>query len=238
MKNILPTHTPLLALLLLLLGCGGGKEERGEEESGEADPDDSFLCVPDSEGPFPAALYNHGGLGDAVGGDLEGTCEALAEAGYLAYSKLRRLTMSLDGHLDDVQAGLDVLQEHEDWDGGPMAILGFSRGGLLTLQTAKDQPGLFGAVVLMAPADAKGTLMRELEDVDPIAAPVLILVSENDLYQDDHVALAQAVYSALSAAGKEAEYIMYEPYGSDGHDRFQEVGSYWTDIVDFLESTL
>ncbi len=127
MKTILPTHTPLLGLLLL--GCGGGKEERGrgEVDTGEADPVDSLLCVPDAPGPFPAALYNHGGLGDAIGGDLEGTCEALAEAGYLAYSKQRRLTMSLDGHLDDVRAGLDVLKEHEDWDGTPMAILGFSR---------------------------------------------------------------------------------------------------------------
>ncbi len=227
-----------LILGLLALGCGRGK---GGSESGsgseEADPDDSFLCVPDSEGPFPAALYNHGGLGDAIGGDLDSTCEALAEAGYLAYSKQRRLTMSLEGHLDDVQAGLDVLQGHDDWDGGEMAILGFSRGGLLTLQAAKDQPDLFAAVILMAPADAKGTLMSELQDVVSISAPVLVLVSENDLYQDDHVALAKAVRDALEAAGKDVQYIMYEPYGDDGHERFFEVGSYWTDVIDFLQAT-
>ena len=224
-----------LILSLLALGCERGKGA-GESGSEEADLDDSFLCVPDSEGPFPAALYNHGGLGNAIGGDLDGTCEALAEAGYLAYSKQRRPTMSLDGHLDDVQAGLDVLQEHDDWDGSEMAILGFSRGGLLAFQAAKDQPDLFGAVVLIAPANAKGTLMNELLDVGSISAPVLVLVSENDLYQDDHVALAEAVRDALEAAGKDVEYIMYGPYGDDGHERFFEVGSYWTDVVDFLAS--
>jgi len=222
-------HRALIALCLLSLACKGDKTP---------DPADSSLCRPEGDGPFPAALYNHGGLGDAVGGDLEGTCEALAEAGYLAYSKQRRLTESLDGHIDDVQAGLDVLIDDPDWDGGEMAILGFSRGGLLTLQIAKDQPDLFGAVVLMAPADAKGTLIEELENVSAISAPVLVLVSENDLYQDDHVALAEAVRDALDAAGKDVGYIEYGPYGDDGHERFFEVGSYWSDVTDFLASSL
>jgi dienelactone hydrolase len=219
----------ILGLGLSSLGCKADKTP---------DPDDSFACVPDGDGPFTAALYNHGGLGDAVGGDLDGTCEALADAGYLAYSKQRRLTESLDGHLDDVQAGIDALADHSEWDGEKMAILGFSRGGLLTLQMAKDQPSLFGAVVLMAPADAKGTLYSELEDVSAITAPVAVLVSENDLYQDDHVALAEAVPDALSEAGKEVEYIEYGPYASDGHERFFEVGSYWSDVTSFLETGL
>lgn len=41
---------------------------------------DSFLCVPAGAGPFPGVLYNHGGRGQVIGGDLEGTCRALAEA--------------------------------------------------------------------------------------------------------------------------------------------------------------
>jgi len=221
-------QSALIGLCLMTLACKKDKTP---------DPADSSLCRPDGDGPFPAALYNHGGLGDAIGGDLEGTCEALAEAGYLAYSKQRRLTEGLSGHIDDVQAGLDVLMDDADWDGADMAILGFSRGGLLAFQMAKDQPSLFGAVVLMAPADAKGTLYDELEDVGAISAPVLVLVSENDLYQDDHVALAEAVYDALSAEGKDVEYIEYGPYGDDGHERFFEVGSYWEDVTTFLEST-
>ena len=45
-----------------------------------AEDNGSFLCTPDGTGDFPAVLYNHGGLGLAVGGDLEGTCRALAGA--------------------------------------------------------------------------------------------------------------------------------------------------------------
>jgi len=136
------------------------------------------MCIPAGHGPFPAALYNHGGLGDAVGGDLHGTCVALSEAGYLAYSKQRRLTETLVGHLDDVNEGLNALLESSDWNGEDLAVLGFSRGGLLTLQLAKSENNLIDAIVLMAPADGNGTMERELKDVSAVSAPVLLLVGK------------------------------------------------------------
>ncbi len=71
---------PLLALPTFFI-LGLGLSSLGCKADKTPDPDDSFACVPDDNGPFTAALYNHGGLGDAVGGDLDGTCEALADAG-------------------------------------------------------------------------------------------------------------------------------------------------------------
>ena len=76
----------LITSLVTLSGCDGKSEG-------------SYLCTPDGEGPFPGVLYNHGGKGNAIGGDLEGTCLALAEAGYIAYSKQRSLTLEITGHL-------------------------------------------------------------------------------------------------------------------------------------------
>ena len=98
--------------------------------------DGSYACRPAGVGPFPVVLYNHGGLGDAVGGDLRGTCEALAAAGYLARSEKRPETISLDGQLEDVVEGLSELLSNPDADSSRVTLLGFSRGGLLTLQAA------------------------------------------------------------------------------------------------------
>ena len=33
----------------------------------------TYIATPSGDGPFPAALYNHGGLGTEVGGDLRAT---------------------------------------------------------------------------------------------------------------------------------------------------------------------
>lgn len=202
--------------------------------------DGSYVCTPAGSGPFPGVLYNHGGLGMAVGGDLMGTCEALAQAGYVGYSKARRLTESPSvlGHIDDVYDGLEAMLAIDVVDTARIGILGFSRGGMLTLQAAVERPQAFSAIVTMAPASVKGKLDEVLESADKIGAPVLVLVSENDLFQDDHVALAQAVVDALEAAGKPVERLLYGPFGDDGHERFFVVGSYWDDILIFLATHL
>ena len=98
-----------------VLAAAGGRVEddetttaatESEEVSVERFEDGSFRCSPTSEPPWPGVLYNHGGLGSVVGGDLQGTCLALAEAGYLAYSKQRPLTDKLAGHIDEVKDGI------------------------------------------------------------------------------------------------------------------------------------
>ncbi len=254
-RDVLVSRTVTCALLLCLLAAGiacprgtdDDDDDSGDDDDSSDDDDDdasapavvtedegSWTCRPAGAGPFPAVLYNHGGLGDAVGGDLEGTCRALADAGYLGHAVLRRNTMSLAGHLDDVFAGLGVLLGHPDADAGSVGILGFSRGGLLTLQALKERPEVFDAAVLMAPAHGNGQLQAALEDVGMIEAPVLVLVAENDLFQADHVALAAAVVQALEDASKPVEHILYPPFGADGHELFFEVGDYWSDVLEFL----
>ena len=176
----------------------------------------------------------------AVGGDLRGTCEALAEAGYVAYSKQRRLTESpsIMGHIDDVYDGLDALVATDGVDDGRIGIMGFSRGGMLVLQAATERPETFSAVVSMAPASVKGKLDLVLEDAAQIDAPVLVLVSINDLVQDNHVTLAETVVAALEEAGVPHDHIVYDAFGDDGHERFFTVGDYWEDVTTFLAANL
>jgi dienelactone hydrolase len=116
--------------------------------------------------------------------------------------------------------------------------MGFSRGGFLTLQAATEKPEIFDAVVLMAPASVNGALETLCEDLSMVGAPVLVLVSENDLFQDDHVHLVEVVVAGLEAAEKDVTSNIYPPYGTDGHTRFFEVGDYWVDILNFLEPLL
>lgn len=203
--------------------------------------DGSYVCKPAGLGPFPAVLYNHGGLGNAIGGDLEGTCEALATAGYLARSEKRRETVPLDGHLEDVLGGLSELLSHPDADSSRVTLLGFSRGGLLTLQAAVENPNKIHSVVLMAPAPGGNDDMQTtLKNIAPLKASVLIMVAENDLppaQANDHVQLSEQVSSTLRIAGKTVTMVLYPPFSADGHDLFDEVREpYWSHILAFLET--
>jgi dienelactone hydrolase len=164
---------------------------------------------------------------------------ALAEEGFVARSEMRPQTMSMAGHLDDVLGGLDALRGHSKVDDGRIGIMGFSRGGLLTLQASQSRPQDVHAVVIMAPAPGNGQLEQSLTDVSMIEAPVRLYVAENDNLDADHVDLCQQVLAALTAEEKDAELTIYPAFGSDGHELFFEVREpYWSDVLAFLQSTL
>ena len=201
--------------------------------------DGSYVCAPAGDGPFAGVLYNHGGLGDAIGGDLYGTCVALAELGFVARSEQRPLTMSIAGHLDEVLSALDMLRADERVDSGRVGIMGFSRGGLLTLQAAIARPDAVHAIIIMAPAPANGQLEQSIQSVSSIEAPVRILVSENDVVSEDHVGLCQGLFAALEEAQKDVTLTRYPPFENDGHMLFFEVRDpYWADVAVFLNEAL
>ena len=76
--------------------------------------DGSVLALPDLAPGGPAAnthravLYNHGGMGDQIGGDLSQNVEMLADEGFIAYAKKRSGT-SISETLEEVQEGLSDL---------------------------------------------------------------------------------------------------------------------------------
>ncbi len=125
----------------------------------------------------------------------------------------------------------------------PVAVLGFSRGGFLTVATLTERPDVSVGVV-MAPAPVNGLLYSVLEDADQVQATTLVLVAENDLPEfnnenEDHVATATAVYDALVGADKEAELVILDAWEDNGHDLFQELrDEYWGRVTEFLASRL
>ena len=116
-----------------------------------------------------------------------------------------------------------------------IGVIGFSRGGLLALDLATRRSADIDVLVVMAPAEARGMLGRVLTAADRITAPVLLMVAENDKAQADHVAIVQRIDVTLRRMGISVETIRYPPYGRDGHALFFEVGSYWPDVIAFLE---
>jgi dienelactone hydrolase len=203
----------------------------------------SYLCKPKGAGPFPLVVYNHGGMGDKVGGAPSETCDALAVAGFVGMSPLRRQTRPLSGHIDDVYAGLQYGLELPYVDRQRIGLMGFSRGGLLTL-IAATQRADFDAVVVMATAGGRrGQTARIMETVKTITAPVLLLVAQNDTGSNRTQGMntlqgCRELAQALRASGRDLSYIEYPPYGTDGHTMFYEVGDYWKDVVAFLRKHL
>ncbi len=141
--------------------------------------------------------------------------------------------------MQEVLAALDGLCASPEVDPECIAVLGCSRGGLLAFDTATERPSELRVRVLMAPTSGRGRLERALGEMVLIQASSLLLVADNDLVQDDHVALVAQVAGALEAADKEVQKILYPPFttpgNQDGQMRFDEVReSCWGDALSFL----
>lgn len=196
-----------------------------------------YLSKPKGLGPFPAVVYSHGGLGDKIGGSPRETSEALAKAGYVGFSPMRRLTVPMSGHLDDVMDALDYVKGLNYVDKEQIAIMGFSRGGHLTFVAGAIRKDV-KAIVIMAAAPGRRGQQQFLANAANISSSVLLMVAENDTVQEDHVTLMKQMKRALDQKGKDAEFILYPPYQRDGHRMFFEIGPYWTDVLRFLDRTL
>ena len=169
----------------------------------------SWTCMPPGSGPFPGVLYNHGGFGPAVGGDLYANALGLAEAGFLAAAKARKpSSISIPDSLSDVVDGYVMLVGYGNVDVDRLAVVGFSRGALLSLRLAEMYPETLKTVAMMAPAPGKifdngnTTLSLYLEDEElsslDASARFLLMVSENDVDESvDHVGLVDQVRDAL-----------------------------------------
>ena len=200
------------------------------------------LCKPEGNGPFPAVIYNHGGVGRIIGGAPKETCAGLAKSGFVGFSPIRRPTRPLSGHLDDVMAAVNHVKGLPYVDRRRIGIMGFSRGGLLTYQAAARNNG-FKAVVIMATAMGRSGRGLDLGEAASINAPILVLVAENDIGSNRTFGMnileaTKKVTRALEAAGKDVRLIVYPPYGDDGHTLFFDVGDYWPDVVRFLKRHL
>jgi dienelactone hydrolase len=228
---------------LACLGAAHGQNTLGEvvySETPEALK--GYLCRPSGTGPFAAVVFNHGGLGNIIGGAPKETCLALAAAGYVGFAPIRRLTRGMAGHPEDVQAGLAYVRGLDYVDRNRIAMAGFSRGGALTFMVAARGVPIKAAIIMasaMPPPESGFTL----DDARKISVPVLLLVAKNDTGSrksmgQNTVETMQRMSEGLATAGNAPKLVIYPAYGSDGHEMFFEIGGYWSDVLDFLKKHL
>lgn len=195
----------------------------------------AYVCKPAGPGPFPAVIYHHG----LRNGDSRGTCQALADAGFVGVSPVRRSSLQIRGQFQDVQRSIRFTRALKYVQPNRVGMIGFSRGGLLTVMTAVRRGG-FKAMALLAPAPGRGHLDRVLGRASSVRAPSLILVAQNDQLRQrgryiDLVELSRQADGALPGS----RLIVYPPYGRRGHALFYRVRpQYWNDVVSFFRTRL
>ena len=232
--------TLLLLPLLVIPGCGGTASLVGYGIYGKQG--EALLCRPEGKGPFPAVVYNHGLIVDRDGYqgatlrgyNLDGICQALARDGFLAFAPIRGSGRGhLSRHKEEVSRAVEYVKTRPDVDPSRIALMGFSRGGLLTLMVAVERNDLT-AVVILAPAPGRGHFEKAVQRVPSLNAPVLLLVEQGDdswILED-----FEMLKRALQAHGKEGRMIRYDRGG--GHRLFWEVDYYWEDVRAFLRKEL
>lgn len=202
----------------------------------------ALVCRPAGKEPWPTVVYNHGlivdlhGYQEAArrGYDLNGICAALASDGFFTFAPLRKSgPTNVPGHRAEVWRAIEYLKTLPEVDSSRLALMGFSRGGLLTLMVATERHDL-RAVVIMAPAPGRGHFADAVRRVPSLNAPVLLLVEAGDDAEilEDY----QLLERALGAHGKERRTIRYERSG--GHRLFYQLGYYWDDVRAFLQEKL
>jgi dienelactone hydrolase len=202
----------------------------------------ALLCVPPGQGPFPAVVFNHGfvvdqaGYRDAArrGYDLDGFCSSLADSGYVALAPIRSSGRgNIPDHAREVAQAVEQVKTRQDVDPSRVALMGFSRGGLLTLMVGVQRSDL-RALVIMAPAPGRGHFEQAVKDAGAIAVPVLLLVEADD----DAVIRGnyELLKNELTRLGKKAEFHLYTRGG--GHKLFWRVDYYWPDVRAFLDRHL
>lgn len=211
--------------------------------SGRVEKDRIGICRPVGKGPFPTVIYNHGLIVDNVGYqraaqrgyNLDGICKALAADGFLAFAPIRQSGRgNIPRHKEEVSRAIDYVISLPEVDPSRVALMGFSRGGLLTLMVGVERNDLRAFLILAPAPGGRGDFAQAVKRVPSLTAPVLLLVEAGD--GTDILENFDMLDQSLRAHGKEVRSIRYTRGG--GHRLFCDIGYYWDDVRTFLREKL
>src|SRR5437867_1448600 len=229
----------IISFLLVLSSCINSALSYGAEP-------DALLCRPEGKGLFPAVVYSHGQVANpqmlkqAQEGGWKRTCQRLAADGFLAFVPIRefysdRKPPQVPSNRDELSELVEHVKSLPDVDPSRVALMGHSRGGLLTLMVAVERKDL-KALVITAPADIRPYFSQATARVSLINAPVLLMVEVSD--EMGSLGAVNVLDEALKKQGKEVRTIRYDRGG--GHFLFVGSGDlyWWDDVRDFLREKL
>lgn len=173
-----------------------------------------YLARPEGDEAHPAIIVIQEWWG--VDDHIKDVANRFAQAGYIALApdlyhgqvatepdEARKLVMELDmeAAVSEIQSGIDYLLEQPFVTGDQVGTIGFCMGGGLSLRTALADDRLGAAVAFY------GSPLSP-EEAANVQAPILGLYGGQD--QGIPVAGVEAMQEALTAAGIENEFHIYE----------------------------
>lgn len=242
--------TPLLAVRPDLVGLATAPQTAVRYTAADGAQVPAFLTTPAAPvaagAKRPAIIMPHGGPAarDALGFDW--LAQYYAQLGYLVLQPnfrgstgygeawyARNGFKSWEAAMTDINAGARWLVAQGLADPARIAIFGWSYGGYAALQASAIDPGLYKAVVAVAPVTDLAQLKAESKDYSNytvvanyigdgphimagspsrnaarIAAPVLMFHGDKDLNVD--IAQSRTMDAALARAGKSHELVVYK----------------------------
>jgi dipeptidyl aminopeptidase/acylaminoacyl peptidase len=199
-----------------------------------------YLAVPEEHVPCPGLIYCRGGI-RKVGMVRIRRIVSMARRGFVVFAPFYRGNEGGEGREDfagedrfDVHHALPLLRSLEEVRPGPISLIGFSRGAVMALLTAKECDGVGPVVVWGGVSDLFQTyeeridLRRMLKRVvghprkqaeeyvkrspvywaEQIRSPVMIVHGTKD--SQVGVEQARKLAEALERAGKEYAMELYE----------------------------
>jgi dienelactone hydrolase len=247
MSSLLPT---IFLTLLVAQGCvvPSPQDRRGFVVDGEQA--NALLCRPEGKGPFPAVVYSHGRAtdlqaferaraGGLIGGPL---CQRLAADGFLAFAPTRDFywrdgPVNIPINLAELLQAIDYVMSLPDVDPDRVAVMGHSRGGLLTLMAGLERNDL-KALIITAPAEIRPYFSQAVARVASLNTPLLLLVAVDD--ERGRLGAVNLLDHALKKHGKDVRTIRYDQGG--GHYLFSSRTSgdayWWEELRAFLHEKL
>lgn len=229
----------IISFLLLLSSCLNSALSYGAEPDG-------LLCRPQGKGPFPAVIWSHGQVANPQmlkktrEFGWKRTCQRLASDGFLAFVPIRafhsdRKPQDIPANKNELLLAVDYVKSLPEVDPSRVALMGQSRGGLLTLMVGLERKDL-RALVITAPANIPPYFSQAVARMPSINAPVLLLVEVSD--EMGSLGAVNVLDEALRMQGKEVRTIRYDRGG--GHFLFVGSGDlyWWEDVRAFLREKL
>lgn len=165
-------------------------------------------------------------------------CQTLASEGFLAFVPVREFgrgagPQNVPHEREELSRAVDYVKGLPDADSSRVALMGHSRGGLLTLLVGLERRDL-KALVITAPADIPPFFSQALARVSNLNVPVLLMVEASD--EMGSLTVVRALDQALQNRGKRVRTIRYDRGG--GHLLFVRVDYWWSDLRIFLRESV